>query len=88
MGIKRMIEESFDTDVTLTVYSDDFSKVMVLIESIDKNNSEVETQFNPGNYIVVTRMKYHEYLRFMKRLQEKGRNLSQRTVKGLIHDLV
>ena len=88
MGIRRLIA-LFDTDVTLVIRSKDPMKTKDLIESIDYHVLVVESEFNyPDSALFVIKMKYNDYIRFMKRLQAKGRNLSQRSNKGLICDLV
>ena len=88
MGIRRLIA-LFDTDVTLVIRSKDPMKTKDLIDSIDYHVLVVETEFNyPDSALFVIKMKYNDYIRFMKRLQAKGRNLRQRSNEGLICDLV
>ena len=88
MGIRRLIA-LFDTDVTLVIRSKDPMKTKDLIDSIDYHVLVVETEFNyQDSALFVIKMKYNDYIRFMKRLQAKGRNLRQRSNEGLICDLV
>ena len=75
----KKILESLDTEVSLVVVNENIKNYLAFIESVDFTKTKLEQIVQPnGGTIWIMKMKYREYRRFMKRLQDKGRNLKQK----------